>query len=69
MEVDILLHNPYFYLWQEFSDYLSGYSVDDIPDLVEQYMRGDFDLDPFISNQYPLEKINEAIEELKAGDV
>jgi len=31
-------------------------------------MRGDFDLDPFISNEYPLEKINEAIEELKAGD-
>ena len=38
-----------------------------LPGMVEQAMRGDIDLDPFITHELPLERINEAFELMHAG--
>ncbi|MBN1190495.1 MAG: alcohol dehydrogenase catalytic domain-containing protein [Dehalococcoidales bacterium] len=39
----------------------------DIPDLIEYYMTGQLKLDEYITGHYPLEKINEAIEDMLSG--
>lgn len=41
----------------------------DVPKLVSLYQAGILKLDQLISNRYPLAKINEAIEEVKKGEV
>lgn len=41
----------------------------DIPRLVRSYRSGKLKLDELVSNTYPLERINEAIEQVKAGTV
>lgn len=41
----------------------------DIPALVKLYKQGRLKLDELVSNTYPLEQINEAIAEVKKGDV
>ena len=38
-----------------------------LPGMVEQAMRGEIDLDPFITHTLPLERINEAFELMHAG--
>jgi S-(hydroxymethyl)glutathione dehydrogenase/alcohol dehydrogenase len=38
-----------------------------LPGMVEDAMRGDIDLDPFITHRLPLERINEAFELMHAG--
>ena len=38
-----------------------------LPDMVEQAMRGEIDLDPFITHELPLERINEAFDLMHAG--
>ena len=38
-----------------------------LPGMVEQAMRGEIDLDPFITHEMPLEAINEAFELMHAG--
>ena len=40
----------------------------DIPRLVDFYMRGQLDLDTIIAERLPLERINEAFDELRRGD-
>lgn len=40
----------------------------DIPRLVDFYMRGLLDLDTIIADRMPLERINEAFDELRRGD-
>jgi Zn-dependent alcohol dehydrogenase len=46
-----------------------GYSRSrlDIPMLVEMYLRGDFMLDELVTTRYPLEQINQAFTDMKAG--
>lgn len=39
-----------------------------LPGMVEQSMRGEIDLDPFITHRMPLEKINEAFELMHRGE-
>ncbi|XP_074648578.1 alcohol dehydrogenase class-3 chain L-like [Tubulanus polymorphus] len=39
----------------------------DIPKLVDEYMKGDFPLDEFITHRMPLDKINEAFDFLMTG--
>jgi S-(hydroxymethyl)glutathione dehydrogenase/alcohol dehydrogenase len=41
----------------------------DIPRLVRFYLEGRLDLDAIIARRLPLERINEAIDDLRAGDV
>lgn len=41
----------------------------DIPLLVDLYAEGDLPLDDMVSGTFPLERINEAIDEVKAGSV
>jgi S-(hydroxymethyl)glutathione dehydrogenase/alcohol dehydrogenase len=41
----------------------------DIPRLVDFYMSGALDLDTIIARRIPLDRINEAIDDLRAGDV
>lgn len=41
----------------------------DIPALVQLYKQGRLKLDELVSNTYPLERINEAIAEVKKGEV
>jgi S-(hydroxymethyl)glutathione dehydrogenase/alcohol dehydrogenase len=36
--------------------------------MVEQAMRGEIKLDPFITHQLPLERINEAFDLMHAGE-
>ena len=40
----------------------------DIPRLVDFYMRGELDLDTIIAERLPLERINDAFDELRKGD-
>ncbi|MBT8199890.1 MAG: zinc-binding dehydrogenase, partial [Acidimicrobiia bacterium] len=47
----------------------SGRMAHDVPRLIELYRSGDLVLDGLISHTYPLEEINEAIAEVKAGEV
>ncbi|MDA3914495.1 S-(hydroxymethyl)glutathione dehydrogenase/class III alcohol dehydrogenase [Oleiagrimonas sp.] len=39
-----------------------------LPGMVEQAMRGEIDLDPFITHNLPLERINEAFDLMHAGE-
>ena len=41
---------------------------DQVPELVERYLQGDIDVDPFISHRMPLEDINRAFELMEAQD-
>jgi S-(hydroxymethyl)glutathione dehydrogenase/alcohol dehydrogenase len=41
---------------------------DQVPELVELYMRGEIDVDPFISHRMPLEEVNRAFELMEAQD-
>jgi S-(hydroxymethyl)glutathione dehydrogenase/alcohol dehydrogenase len=41
---------------------------DQVPELVELYMNGEIDLDPFISHRMPLEEVNRAFDLMKAQD-
>ena len=38
-----------------------------LPGMVEQAMRGEIDLDPFITHELPLEQINDAFELMHEG--
>ena len=40
----------------------------ELPGMVEQAMRGELDLDPFITHTLPLERINEAFDLMHAGE-
>ena len=40
----------------------------DIPRLVDFYQRGLLDLDTIIADRMPLERINDAFDELRRGD-
>ena len=39
-----------------------------MPELVERYLRGEIDVDPFISHRMPLEQVNHAFELMEAQD-
>ncbi|NNE74163.1 MAG: zinc-binding dehydrogenase [Acidimicrobiales bacterium] len=39
----------------------------DVPRLIKLYQNGDLELDALITNRYPLDRINEAIDEVRAG--
>jgi S-(hydroxymethyl)glutathione dehydrogenase / alcohol dehydrogenase len=41
---------------------------DQVPELVERYLHGDIDVDPFISHRMPLEDVNRAFELMHAQD-
>ena len=41
---------------------------DQVPELVELYLHGDIDVDPFISHRMPLEQVNRAFELMEAQD-
>jgi S-(hydroxymethyl)glutathione dehydrogenase / alcohol dehydrogenase len=41
---------------------------DQVPQLVERYMRGEIDVDPFISHRMPLEDVNRAFDLMEAQD-
>ncbi|MGA8363060.1 MAG: alcohol dehydrogenase catalytic domain-containing protein [Solirubrobacteraceae bacterium] len=41
---------------------------DQVPELVELYLRGDIDVDPFISHRMPLDDINRAFQLMEAQD-
>ena len=41
---------------------------DQVPELVERYLRGDIDVDPFISHRMPLEDVNRGFELMEAQD-
>ncbi len=41
---------------------------DQVPELVEMYMRGEIDVDPFISHRMPLEDVGRAFELMEAQD-
>ncbi|HEV7528025.1 MAG TPA: alcohol dehydrogenase catalytic domain-containing protein [Solirubrobacteraceae bacterium] len=41
---------------------------DQVPELVELYLRGEIDVDPFISHRMPLEQVNRAFELMQAQD-
>jgi len=41
---------------------------DQVPELVEMYLRGDIDVDPFISHRMPLQDVNRAFELMEAQD-
>jgi S-(hydroxymethyl)glutathione dehydrogenase/alcohol dehydrogenase len=41
---------------------------DQVPELIELYMRGDIDVDPFISHRMGLEDVNRAFELMLAQD-
>jgi len=41
---------------------------DQVPELVDRYLRGDIDVDPFISHRMPLEEVNRAFELMEAKD-
>ena len=41
---------------------------DQVPELVELYLRGEIDVDPFISHRMPLEEVNRAFELMEAKD-
>src|SRR5271167_3501770 len=41
---------------------------DQVPELVERYLRGDIDVDPFISHRMPLDEVNRAFELMEAQD-
>ena len=39
----------------------------ELPGMVDQVIRGELDLDPFITHQLPLERINEAFDLMHEG--
>lgn len=39
-----------------------------LPDLVDDYMNGKLKVDEFITHRQPLDKINAAFQDMKAGD-
>jgi S-(hydroxymethyl)glutathione dehydrogenase/alcohol dehydrogenase len=39
-----------------------------VPELVEMYLRGELDVDPFISHRMPLEQVNRAFQLMEARD-
>ena len=41
---------------------------DQVPQLVERYLRGDIDVDPFISHRMALEEVNRAFELMERQD-
>jgi S-(hydroxymethyl)glutathione dehydrogenase / alcohol dehydrogenase len=41
---------------------------DQVPELVELYMRGEIDVDPFISHRMPLDDVNRAFELMETQD-
>ena len=41
----------------------------DVPELIAKYEAGTLKLDEMVTNTYPLERINEAIDEVKSGQV
>ncbi len=41
---------------------------DQVPQLVERYLRGEIDVDPFISHRMPLDEVNRAFELMHAQD-
>jgi S-(hydroxymethyl)glutathione dehydrogenase/alcohol dehydrogenase len=41
---------------------------DQVPDLVDRYLRGDIDVDPFISHRMPLGEVNRAFELMERQD-
>ena len=48
--------------------YKQDYKVlEDIPKLVDRYLEGKLPIDDFITGNYKLEEINEAVDQMKAG--
>lgn len=47
----------------------SGRMAEDVPMLLELYRGGSLDLDAMVSNTYPLDEINQAIDEVNSGAV
>jgi S-(hydroxymethyl)glutathione dehydrogenase / alcohol dehydrogenase len=41
---------------------------DQVPELVDRYMQGEIDVDPFISHRMPLEQVNRAFQLMEAQD-
>jgi S-(hydroxymethyl)glutathione dehydrogenase/alcohol dehydrogenase len=41
---------------------------DQVPELIERYLAGDIDVDPFISHRMPLQDVNRAFELMQAQD-
>jgi S-(hydroxymethyl)glutathione dehydrogenase/alcohol dehydrogenase len=41
---------------------------DDVPRLVQRWLDGELDLEPFVSHELPLEGVNEAFERMEAQD-
>jgi S-(hydroxymethyl)glutathione dehydrogenase/alcohol dehydrogenase len=41
---------------------------DDVPELVERYLRGEIDVDPFVSHTISLDGVNHGFELLEAQD-
>jgi S-(hydroxymethyl)glutathione dehydrogenase / alcohol dehydrogenase len=41
---------------------------DQVPELIERYLAGDIDVDPFISHRMPLQEVNRAFELMQAQD-
>jgi S-(hydroxymethyl)glutathione dehydrogenase/alcohol dehydrogenase len=41
---------------------------DQVPELVERYLHGEIDVDPFISHRMPLQEVNRAFELMEAKD-
>ena len=41
---------------------------DQVPELIERYLAGDIDVDPFISHRMPLQDVNRAFELMDAQD-
>ena len=41
----------------------------DIPKLIDLYMAGELDLDRLVSQRFPLDRVNDALDAMRAGDV
>ncbi|CAG0906774.1 unnamed protein product, partial [Darwinula stevensoni] len=44
-----------------------GYKRDDLPELVEEYLRGELMVDEFVTQELKLEEINKAFDSLRDG--
>lgn len=43
-------------------------SVDSVPKLVDLYLKKELKVDEFITHRFPLDKINDAIAKMRAGE-
>jgi S-(hydroxymethyl)glutathione dehydrogenase/alcohol dehydrogenase len=40
----------------------------ELPDIVQDYMKGDLKVDEFVTHEYPLDRINEAFDVMHKGE-